>query len=62
MKCPFRRVSVDRYGKKAEHYMECYGSECPFYEPPKTYRDGISIMESCKRTSYKENTKDNERI
>ena len=55
MKCPFRKTVVERDNNKFEHFMECYGSDCPFYEPPKTYRDGISIMESCKRTSYKEN-------
>lgn len=31
MKCPYRKQTEEVDGTKSEYYMECYGTECPFY-------------------------------
>lgn len=32
MKCPYRKITETKDNLVIEHFTECYGKECPFYE------------------------------
>lgn len=56
MKCPWRKnIEIEKlYPHKTivyTHFMECYGADCPFYEPESsTDCENIKECEQCKRT------------
>lgn len=66
MKCPFRTASVVKHFDRLDsvvvkqEFAECYGSECPYYFPPRT-ENGIIYHEECKKVAMEEATLHGER-
>ena len=53
MKCPYRKTIMPLYqfGLEGteEGFAECYGTECPFYEPEKQLLGNLVTSEYCLR-------------
>lgn len=53
MKCPYRKRIQEVDGIKSEHYMECYGEECPYYVPERQYSYGLTSQPYCNRVELR---------
>ena len=49
MKCPYRKQTEIVDGTSSEYYMECYGTECPYYVERHHYGSDIEIQPYCNR-------------
>lgn len=59
MKCPYRiEKSIANNGSYIEDYAECYGDECPFYEPERHWNNDLVTLETCSRPITNKTIKD----
>lgn len=49
MICPYRKKTEAVDSTTSEYYMECYGTECPFYVPENNTHSNISVPAYCNR-------------
>ena len=49
MICPYRKQTETVDGTTSEYYMECYGTEGPYYVESHQYRGGIEVQPYCDR-------------
>lgn len=49
MICPYRKKTEAVDDTTSEYYMECYGTECPFYVPEDTTYSHMSTPAYCNR-------------
>ena len=49
MICPYRKKTATFDGITTEHYMVCYGTECPYYVAEQHYKGGIETQPYCNR-------------
>lgn len=47
MKCPYRKKVIHKNTSDNEEFMDCYGTECPFWST-RTYSNGDLVYE-CKK-------------
>ena len=45
MKCPYRKFRID----DEEHFMDCYGTECPYYVPEQEISKNAILPPYCGR-------------
>jgi len=50
MICPYRKQTETVDGTTSEYYMECYGTECPYYVADQHYSGGLHTEPYCNRT------------
>ena len=56
MICPYRKqikksADVTSFETISEYYMECYGTECPYYVSEQHYSGGLEIQPYCNRAN-----------
>lgn len=49
MICPYRKKTETIDDTTSEYYMECYGTECPYYIESHQYGGGIEVQPYCDR-------------
>ena len=49
MVCPYRKMTETVDETTREYYMDCYGTECPYYVAEQNYSDGIHVPAYCER-------------
>ena len=49
MICPYRKQTETVDGTTREYYMECYGTECPYYVAERHYSGGLETQPYCDR-------------
>lgn len=49
MICPYRKQTETVNDTTSEYYMECYGTECPFYVPENNTYSNITVPAYCNR-------------
>ena len=49
MICPYRKQTETVDGTTSEYYIECYGTECPYYVAEKHFSGGLHTEPYCNR-------------
>lgn len=50
MVCPYRKMTETVDGTTREYFMDCYGTECPYYVADQKYSGGIETQPYCEKT------------
>lgn len=49
MICPYRKMTKTVDGTTREYFMDCYGTECPYYVAERHYNGGIETQPYCEK-------------
>lgn len=58
MICPYRKMTETVDGTTREYYMDCYGTECPYYRAEQHVSGGVYIEGFCERPIYERGKKE----